>query len=42
MKSLRPGRRTSEIEVTNVSIHGFWLLVEGREIFVPFSEFPCF
>jgi Protein of unknown function (DUF2442) len=42
MKSLRPGRRTSEIEVTNVSTHGFWLLIESREIFVPFDEFPWF
>lgn len=42
MKSLRPGRRASEVEVTNVSIHGFWLLVERREIFVPFNEFPWF
>jgi len=37
-----PGRPTSEIEVTNVSIHGFWLLIESREMFVRFDEFPCF
>ncbi|HSB80080.1 MAG TPA: DUF2442 domain-containing protein [Candidatus Methylomirabilis sp.] len=36
------GRRTSGIEVTHVSIHGFWLLVESQEVFVPFNEFPWF
>jgi hypothetical protein len=42
MRFGRPGRPTSEIEVTNVSIHGFWLLMESRELFVPFDEFPWF
>ncbi len=42
MRSGRLGRRTSGIEVTNLSTHGFWLFVEGREIFVPFDEFPWF
>jgi hypothetical protein len=28
--------------VTNVSPHGFWLLVGQREYFVPFTEFPWF
>jgi hypothetical protein len=42
MRSLRRGRPTSEIEVTNVSSHGFWLLLGSREIFVPFDEFPWF
>jgi len=30
------------LNVTNVSTHGFWLLIESREIFVPFEEFPWF
>jgi hypothetical protein len=42
MTSERRGRSTSAIEVTNVSIHGFWLLLQGREIFVPFDAFPWF
>jgi len=29
-------------EVTNVSRHGFWLLVDGRERYLPFDEFPWF
>jgi hypothetical protein len=28
--------------VTNVSQHGFWLLINGREQFVPFKQFPWF
>ena len=37
-----PGTVTSEPEVTNISRHGFWLLLESRELFVPFEEFPWF
>ena len=32
----------SPVEVTNISKHGFWLLLEERELFVPFSDFPWF
>ena len=42
MKSVRRGRRTSKVEVTNVSRQGFWLLLEDRELFVPFAGFPWF
>jgi Protein of unknown function (DUF2442) len=37
-----PGPAISEAEVTNISKHGFWLLVDGRELFLPFDEFPWF
>jgi hypothetical protein len=37
-----PGATTSEVEVTNISQHGFWLLLDGRELFLPFEEFPWF
>jgi hypothetical protein len=30
------------VEVTNISRHGFWMLIEEREIFVPFASFPWF
>jgi hypothetical protein len=36
------GRVTSEPEVTNISGHGFWLLLDERELFLPFDEFPWF
>ena len=42
MRSALRGRSTSDVEVTNVSKHGFWLLVGGRELFLPFEDFPWF
>ncbi len=42
MTSARHGQSTLAVEVTNVSLHGFWLLVEQREHFVPFRDFPWF
>lgn len=30
------------VEVTNVSRHGFWLRAGGRELFLPYTEFPWF
>jgi hypothetical protein len=35
-----PGSVTSAVEVTNISNHGFGLLIDGSELFVPFDEFP--
>jgi hypothetical protein len=37
-----PGSATLTVEVTNISQHGFWMLVDERELFIPFSEFPWF
>lgn len=42
MKSARRGRSISPVEVGNVSPHGFWLLVDGREHFASFKDFPWF
>jgi hypothetical protein len=42
MKSKMLGRDTLEIEVTNISQHGFWLLLADEELFIPFREFPWF
>ena len=36
------GANTLEVEITNISKHGFWLLLGEEELFVPFSEFPWF
>jgi hypothetical protein len=41
-RSDRLGTATSAVEVTNISAHGFWLLLGDRELFVPFTEFPWF
>jgi hypothetical protein len=37
MSFVAPGPSTSVAEVTNVSRHGFWLLLGQEELFVPFS-----
>lgn len=37
-----PGVATSEVEVTHISRHGFWVLLDQRELFLPFEEFPWF
>lgn len=37
-----PGNDTSGPEVTNVSRHGLWLLLEREELFLPFESFPWF
>ena len=41
-KSAAPGPSTSVVEVTNVSPNGLWLLIDERELFVDFKEFPWF
>jgi hypothetical protein len=35
-----PGTSTSAVEVTNISKHGFWLLLDGHELFLSFDHFP--
>ena len=42
MKSKIVGKNTSQVEVLNISKHGFWLLVHHTEYFLPFSTFPWF
>ena len=37
-----PGIATLAAEVTNVSKHCLWLLLDDEELVVPFSEFPWF
>ena len=42
MTSQALGNGTSDVEVTHISQHGFWLLLGNRELFLPFSDFPWF
>lgn len=42
MKLKTHGKSTSEIEVSNISIHGFWLYVNHKEYFLPFDQYPWF
>ena len=41
-KSANAGTSIGDVEVTNISKHGFWLYLGGRELFVEFREFPWF
>jgi len=42
MKSASLGESTSPVEVSNISPHGFRLLLGTEELFVPFADFPWF
>jgi hypothetical protein len=42
MSSLAHGNDTSAVEVTNISSHGVWLLVRGKELFMSYEDFPWF
>ena len=42
MRSAQRGKRTSVVEVTNVSPRGLWFLLGDRELFLPFDKFPWF
>jgi Protein of unknown function (DUF2442) len=36
------GAATLEAAVTNISAHGFWLLLGTEELAVPYAQFPWF
>lgn len=40
--SVTLGTSTSVVEVTHISKHGIWLLLEDRELFMAFDNFPWF
>ena len=42
MKSLKHGKNISRPEITNISQHGFWILLEQKEYFLSFEQFPWF
>lgn len=42
MSSPAHGSSTLAVEITNISVHGIWLLAQGDELFMPFEEFPWF
>lgn len=42
MKSEAVGESISEFEVTNISTHGFWLLIDEEEYFLAYEYFPWF
>lgn len=42
MPSSKRGTAALKAEITNVSSHGLWILLDDRELFAPFTEFPWF
>ena len=42
MNSEQLGTIASDVEVTNISTHGIWLLVGEREFFLSYENFPWF
>ncbi len=42
MKSKLHGKSISQVEVSNIDVHGFWLYIEDSEYFLPFKEYPWF
>ncbi len=42
MSSVTLGNITSGVEITNISIHGIWLLADNKEYFLSFDDFPWF
>lgn len=42
MKLKNHGKSTLSTEVTQISPHGIWLLVNGTEYFLPYEDFPWF
>ena len=41
-KLLKPGKVSSEVEVSHISPFGIWLLVRDKEYFLPYENFPWF
>lgn len=37
-----PGANASQTEVSGITLHGFWLLLDDQELFLSFADFPWF
>ncbi len=42
MKLLKTGKNILKPEVTNISEHGFWIILKAKEYFLSFDEYPWF
>ncbi len=42
MKLLKNGKNILKPEITNVSEHGLWIFINGKEYFLPFKKYPWF
>ncbi len=42
MRLSKSGKSISKLEITNISEHGFWILLEEKEYFLSFEQYPWF
>jgi hypothetical protein len=42
MSSIARGKNTLSVEVTNISMHGLWLMAHNKELFMSYDDFPWF
>jgi len=42
MKSFALGKSTSHVEIQEISKHGIWIYVMGREYFLSYKDYPWF
>jgi hypothetical protein len=42
MTSSMRGESAFQVEVSNIDCHGFWLLIDDKEYFLPYVDFPWF
>ena len=42
MTLLMNGKDTSSNSVTGITTHGFWILVNDKEYFISFADYPVF
>ncbi len=42
MKSETVGTDTSQVEIQNISPHGIWVFLQGKEYFLDYERFPWF
>jgi hypothetical protein len=36
------GKSTEQLEITNISVNGIWLLTMNQELFMSYDDFPWF
>lgn len=42
MSLSQPGKTTSGLEVSDISVHGIWMLIDDAEYFLSHEDFPWF
>jgi len=42
MSSQIVGNNILDVEITNISAHGIWLLTDNQELFMSYQDFPWF